>query len=413
MLRGKDIIFISSIDWDFLWQHPQEISHRLVESGNRVLFIENTGVRTPTLNDAKRILHRLKLWSRSLGSGGVRQVAPNLYVCSPLVLPPFGPRWHRLINRKILLPLVRRTAAYLGMEEPLLWTHLPTNTALEMIKLLRAPRSLAVYYCIADFSQLTPYAAQLMQSERDIILTSDMVFVNSTQLAEHCRRWRPDVNIFPPGVNLEAFPVTETSGAREISYTNNGSRDSGGQSSTFKTVIGYVGGLHRFVDLELITKMASERPDWTWVFIGPVQTPVGELSNLPNVHFLGQRPHSELVNYISSFDVCIVPYLDNQETSTIVPVKINEYLAVGKPVVSTELPAVLDFNAKYGILKTSPPSVSSFLQAIEDSLNESNGVDVITRRREVAALSDWHGRLNEMSALIEEKLQEKLNAQTR
>src|SRR5918912_16575 len=222
MLSGKDIIFISSIDWDFLWQHPQEISLRLAESGNRVLFIENTGVRTPALNDAKRILRRLKLWSNSLGSHGVRQVAPNLYVCSPLVLPPFGPRWHRLINRKILLPLVRRTAAHLGMEEPLLWTHLPTDTALEMIKLLRSPRSLAVYYCIADFSQLTPRAAQLVQSEREIILTSDLVFVNSTQLADHCRRWRPDVHVFPPGLNLEAFPVTETSRAREIGYTNNG-----------------------------------------------------------------------------------------------------------------------------------------------------------------------------------------------
>lgn len=360
--------------------------------------------------DAGRVLRRLKLWATSLRSRGIRQVAPNLYVCSPLVLPPFGPRLRRLINRKILLPLVRRTATHLGMKDPLLWTHLPTDTVLEMVKLLRSPKSLAVYYCIADFSQLTPSAAQLVQSEKEIIQTSDLVFVNSTQLADHCKRWRPDVHVFPPGLNLEAFSASEAPPTEIMTDTNNGSGKSNGQSSAPKVVIGYVGGLHRFVDVELITKMAAERPHWSWVFIGPVQTPVGGLSKLANVHFLGQRPHKELVNHIRSFDVCIVPYLDNRETSTVVPVKINEYLAVGKPVVSTELPAVRDFNVKHNVLRTTVPSVSSFLQAIEESLNESSRVDVIARRREVAALSDWQGRLNSMSDLIEEQLRDKQKA---
>src|SRR5260370_1928523 len=142
MLKGKNIIFISSIDWDFVWQHPQEISVRLAEAGNRVLFVENTGVRAPRLRDAVRVVHRLKLWARSLGSLGVRQVRPNLYVCSPLVLPPFGPSWQRQINRRLLLPLVGRTAVTLGMSDPVLWTHLPTDTAIELIRLLRTPQTI-------------------------------------------------------------------------------------------------------------------------------------------------------------------------------------------------------------------------------------------------------------------------------
>src|SRR5438309_2300954 len=110
MIKGKDIILISSIEWDFLWQHAQEIALRLSQEGNRVLYVENTGVRSPGIKDVSRIASRLKLWAKSQRSRGVREVCPNLFVCSPLVLPPFGSHWRGQINRRILLPLVRRTA---------------------------------------------------------------------------------------------------------------------------------------------------------------------------------------------------------------------------------------------------------------------------------------------------------------
>ncbi len=402
MLKGKNIIFISSIDWDFVWQHPQEISVRLAEAGNRVLFVENTGVRAPRLRDAVRVVHRLKLWARSLGSLGVRQVRPNLYVCSPLVLPPFGPSWQRQINRRLLLPLVGRTAVTLGMSDPVLWTHLPTDTAIELIRLLRTPQSIVVYYCIADFSRLTPRALQLKQSERALVETSDVVFANSVQLGEHCKQWRDNVHVFPPGVNLSAFRPDETLRSEEISDWGNGSRRSSATLSTRpRAIIGYVGGLHRHVDVELVARMARARPDWRWVFVGPVLVPLRDLKKLPNVCFLGQRPHEELVKHIRSFDVCIVPYLDNPETSTIVPVKINEYLAAGKPVVSTELPAVREFNHRHDVLITTAPRPAAFLQAIEDSLQAPNGASIIARRREVAATSDWQSRLEAMSRLIQ------------
>lgn len=407
MLTGKDIIFISSIEWDFLWQHPQEISTRLAEAGNRVLFVENTGVRSPTIKDTSRVLRRLKLWSKSLSSGGVRQIQPNLYVCSPLVLPPFGPRWRRQINRRVLLPLVRRTAKSLGMTDPVLWTHLPTDTALKLIQLLRTPWSIVVYYCIADFSQLTPYAHQLKQSEKSIVQTSDIVFANSLRLAEHCKQWRDEVHVFPPGVNLSAFPSEETSRNEAVDEGPGvGSVSSDRLSGRPDAVIGYVGGLHRYVDLALVSAMARARPDWRWVFVGSVHTALGDLTEIPNVVLLGQRPHRELARHIVSFDVCIVPYLDNSETATVVPVKINEYLAAGKPVVSTDLPAVREFNDLHRVLITAKPAPDSFLKAIERALAESKNKADCARRREVAVLADWGQRLEAMSRLIEAKEQQ-------
>src|SRR4051812_40590803 len=102
MITGRDIIFISSIDWNFLWQVHQEIALRFARAGNRVVYIENTGIRGPGLLDTRRVAQRLRRWASALRSSGVREVAENVYVISPLVFPPFGSKWARLLNRYTL-----------------------------------------------------------------------------------------------------------------------------------------------------------------------------------------------------------------------------------------------------------------------------------------------------------------------
>ena len=99
MITGRDFVYISSIEWNFLWQTHQEIATRLAQAGNRVLYIENMGVRSPRLSDATRIAARLKRWARNRRSKGVREIIPGVYVCSPLVFPPFQQGWRRQLNR--------------------------------------------------------------------------------------------------------------------------------------------------------------------------------------------------------------------------------------------------------------------------------------------------------------------------
>jgi len=105
----RNVVILSSLDWDFLWQGHHEIATRLARSGRRVLYVENTGIRTPGPRDAPRVARRLRAWLRALLSTGVRHVEPGLSVCSPLVLPPFGPSWVRSLNRLCFLPAVRRS----------------------------------------------------------------------------------------------------------------------------------------------------------------------------------------------------------------------------------------------------------------------------------------------------------------
>lgn len=410
MITGRDIIFISSIEWDFLWQHPQEIASRFANAGNRVLYLENTGVRSPGIKDVGRVATRLKSWTKALKSRGVREVQPNLFVCSPLVLPPFGSHWKRNINRRLLIPLVCQTASKLGMRDPLIWTHLPTDTALELIRQLRTPRSLVVYYCIADFSKLTPHVTELENSENSLMSLSDIVFANSAQLAQHCRKAGAKVHIFPPGLNLSAFPPEKL---EEFTNGTDGLIKRRVDQLQAQMVIGYIGGLHRHLDTSLLLTMARSRPQWLWVFVGPAQTSLGELPKLANVLLIGQQPHRDLHAYIRHFHVCIVPYLLNRETATVFPVKINEYLAAGKPVVATELPAVVEFNAEYRVLSTTPAEPVSFLKAIEIARVSENGAATVANRRRVAVLQNWETRIETMSHLLERASQSKKLQQVR
>lgn len=424
MLSGRDVILVSSIEWDFNWQGHQEIATRLARAGNRVLYVENTGVRAPGLRDARRVAQRFFHWAGSLADGGVRQVSPGLYVCSPLILPPFGSALRRRLNRHLLLPLLLRAVRHLRFDPEVVWTFLPTDTVVSLVRTLKRPRAVVVYYCVADFAELSPHRERILRSERSLIEMSDLIFAQGRRLAEHCSPGGRRVEIFPFGVNLHRF--TKANGQRNGKANGNGNGDASpeedetdaarhGTASDFlsalpRPVIGYVGGIHKFFDVGLLAEMARARPEWSWVLVGPLQTPLRELKRMPNVYLAGPKAHDELPDYIRGFDVGIVPYLSNGYTATVVPTKINEYLAMGKPVVSTDLPEVSSFNVRHGVIITSPNRPREFVASIETALRSAGEESVVNRRLTVAALNDWETRSERMSQLVERELRRKAHA---
>jgi glycosyltransferase involved in cell wall biosynthesis len=396
MITGRDFMFISSIEWGFLWQAHQEIASRLAAAGNRVLYIENMGVRTPGLRDAGRIVGRLKRWAAARRSQGIRQVAPNIHVCSPVVCPPFGPRWRRAINRRLFLPGLKRTARTLGFRDPIIWTYLPTDTGADVIRLLGSPESLVVYHCVADFTQLTPEVERLRKSEQDVLSLSDVVFASCTQLAKGAAQANDHVYLTPHGVDLAAFPYAGPLGRAQAAPVE--------LENLPHPVIGYVGGIHRHVDLDLIRQIALRRPEWTWVLVGSVQVPVDELRDLPNVRMVGARPHDRLVDYIRQFDVCTVPYANTESTATVVPTKLNEYLAVGRPVVATDLPTLRELDEEHRILHLSSTDPDDFIAAIQAALRSGQDHALALRRRAWAERADWGVQLERISEIVQQRL---------
>ena len=405
MISGRDIIIISSIEWSFLWQGPQEMASRLAGAGNRVLYMENTGVRSPKLSDARRVASRVVRWATAFASNGLQTVAPNLHVCSPMVLPPFGGASQRELNRRVFLPMVCRAATSLQMRDPVLLTFLPTDTVVDLIQLLRSQAAVVVYYCAADFAELSSRPLHIAKSERELLALSDLVLAQCSSLASHCSRWSNNVHIIPYGVNLEVFAPQDSASATKDQDT----RRSGNAADLTRPIIGYIGGLHKHVDVPLLTAMAEARPHWSWVCIGPTQTPLGRLAVLPNVQLRGEFQHTELAQHIERFDVGIVPYVSSVFTNTVVPTKVNEYLAMGKAVVSTALPAVCDYPLWRGIVVTAEPHPESFIAAIEQALALPTDEVAKAHRRKVAALSDWQARLEHISDLIGAAIETKSN----
>jgi glycosyltransferase involved in cell wall biosynthesis len=138
-----------------------------------------------------------------------------------------------------------------------------------------------------------------------------------------------------------------------------------------------------------------------------VQVETGELENIANIKFLGAKPHNELVNYINQFAVCTVPYANTQSTATVVPTKINEYLATGKPVVATELPTIREFNKEHGLLMLAPANAQAFSAAITAALRTTEDEALSRRRRELAESADWGLRLARISEIIEQRMAER------
>lgn len=387
MATDPDVVILSSIDWGSLWQGPQEIAVRLGRMGRKVLYVENTGVRRLRLTDARRVVNRLARWGRNVGSGAP-EIATNVRLCSPLMLPPFGPAWQQEVNRRLFVPRVVAAAQSMGMTDVQIWSFLPTDTALAIIDAFGASVRQVIYNCGADFTQLTPERDRLDRCERELARRSDVVFTNCASLARRFQPLHPRVRVMPGGVSLEAFPLDSGPPPPEL-------RD------LPRPIIGYVGGLHRHLALDLLAAVARARPQWSWVYVGPQQTDVTALAALPNVHLLGPRPHAALADYIRQFDVCTIPYARSIYTDTVVPTKLNEYLALGKPVVSTDLPALRDTPAVLKEIWTAPANEAAFLSALEAALAAPPEVAVIQRRRQLAEMSAWDVRLEQMLAALE------------
>ena len=389
-----DVICISSIDFDFIWQGHQEIMSRLAASGHRVLFIENTGVRPPRPADLPRMLSRLRNWRR--GTKGFREERPNLFVHSPLVVPLPYSRIAQWLNRWMLMRGINRWMRAVGATRPVVWTFLPTPLARELIKAISP--ALTIYYCIDDLASSSHEARKIVKSEQALFREADLVFVTSERLRQRAAQFSQRVHLFPFAVNLAVFQKSREE--RESIPSD--------LAALKRPVAGYVGGLHQWVDQDLLAAIAAKLPNINFALIGPEQTDVSRLKALPNVHLFGQRPHAELPRYVGGFDCGLVPYRITEYTANVYPTKLNEYLVMGIPVVATDLVEIRRFNAEHGLMVQIAESADEYAAAVKSAVSAVPLPSEVSQRIAVAESNSWERRLGKMSQLIDAELEERL-----
>ena len=392
-MTQHDVICISSIDWDFIWQGHQEIMSRLAASGRRVLFIENTGVRPPRISDMPRVVSRLRNWSR--GTKGFREERKNLFIHSPIVVPLPYSRIAQWLNKKILMRGINRWMRAVGVTRPVVWTFLPTPLARAVIA--EIDPALTVYYCIDDLASSSPEARQIVQSEQALFRSADLVFTTSERLRARAAQFSERVHLFPFAVNLAVFQTSREQ--------NDGVAPD--LAALPRPIAGYVGGLHQWVDQDLLAAVATKLPNVTFALVGPEQTDVSKLKALPNVRVFGQRPHADLPRYVRGFDVGLVPYRITEYTANVYPTKLNEYLVMGIPVVATDLNEIRRFNGEHGDIVRIAGTADGYATAITGAIDEAAPAAVTARRIEVAESNSWERRLESMSRLIDAEIDAK------
>ncbi len=298
----------------------------------------------------------------------------RLTVVNPMAVSWPGSRVARAINRVTLGNQVRGKMAERGMTRPILWTSLPT--AVPVVGALgEGP---VVYYCGDDFAALAGVDhAPVAAMERELVGRADLILAASEALAAKFPASR--TRLAPHGVDFERFSAPAP---RAADLPASG------------PVAGFYGSIAEWIDVDLLARSAASMPDWTFVLIGDVKVDVSALETLPNVRFLGPRPHEALPSYAQHWDVSVFPFRDTPQIRACNPLKLREYLAAGAPIAAIDFPAL----RPYADLVRATPDPARFAEAIR--LAASDKADVEKRRARVADES-WDARARAIDALLE------------
>ena len=244
-----------------------------------------------------------------------------------------------------------------------------------------------IYYSRDNMVAVDWWKKQGIRIEAALIKKADLAVANSVYLSNYCRQFNPNSFYVGQGCDVSAFNTALIRGLAPADIID-----------IRKPVIGYIGVLFKLrLDIEALSFVANQRPDWNLVLIGPEDEAFknSELHTLPNVYFLGSKPPAELPSYLNCFDVAINPQVLNEVTIGNYPRKIDEYLAMGKPTVATRTEAMSIFK-DHVYLATSR---EEYVHLIELALTE-NSREKILKRETFARGHTWEANANEIYNVI-------------
>jgi glycosyltransferase involved in cell wall biosynthesis len=373
-LQGADIVSFAVDRWSDVPRCRHHVMSRLARR-NRVLFTSLPW-------------HLREAVAGHRDGAGLARVADNLYTYTP-------PRWlpysygFRRFNRCSLRArsrLLSRTARRLGMDRPILYIWHPAFS--EVIGEL--DERLVVYHCYDEYSAFTGTdRAQIEEAEARILEAADLVLTVSDGLYATRRARNPNTYLVRNGVDYAMFAAAqraETPIAPELLHVRH-------------PIIGCVTRIvPEYFDAALLRTVFAARPEWSLVVVGPecaASPALSALAALPNVHLLGGRPFAALPSYLKAFDACLIPYVLTENKRVADPLKLYEYLAAGKPVVSKPLPGL----APFGNVVAFASESGDWIAAIDEALH-TDSPDLIARRQAVARQNTWDDRVDLISQLI-------------
>ena len=316
--RGGDVLIcFSHLRWDFVFQRPQHLMSRFAKTRAVIVFEEP---QPGELGAEPRLDLRA-------------DAATGVTVATPRLAPGMGEAETEAALRSLLAGLVAERA----IEKPICWYYTPMM--LGFSRELAQHSACVVYDCMDELASFRFAPQRLKDLERELVGLADVVFTGGWSLYEAKRAWHANIHPFPSSVDRPHFARARALPAAEAPAD---------QAGLPQPRFGYYGVIDERMDLELLAALADAHPEWAIVMVGPVvKVSPEDLPQRANIHWLGGKTYAELPAYLAGWDVAIAPFAINEATRFISPTKTPEYLAGGKPVVST---AIVDVKRHYGEL---------------------------------------------------------------
>lgn len=365
------LICLSHLRWNFVYQRPQHLLSRCAKE-RTVLFIEEPIFSADS-----------SFWlDVSTSECGVVVVVPHLK-------EGMSEEEITMTLKKMLDDLF----AQKQIDEYVLWYYTPM--AMSFTRHLNP--LLVVYDCMDELSAFKGASPTLKALEAELFSRADLVFTGGQSLYEAKRDRHPQVYAFPSSIDKVHFGK-----ARNLT------EEPADQINIPHPRLGFFGVIDERMDIELLGEIAQARPDWHLVMIGPVvKIDPATLPNYPNIHYLGGKSYQELPGYVSGWDIAMLPFALNESTRFISPTKTPEYLAAGRPVISTSIRDVVRPYGENGLVKIAD-NATDFITAAEALMNqEFRSSDWLERVDTFLADNSWDSTWQRMLQLIEGKLDER------
>lgn len=400
-LAGETILCMAPDPWQGLWRNRHQIMTRLARH-NLVLYVEPRVYLWEALRRFRSGQWRLADLRRPL----FQHYRDGLYIYHDPYYAPFAGRLSggaltAALRRRALL----RTLEQLGGGSPILWLLRPYQAD----QIGRYGEKLVVYHVTDEYSAYPSVIDReaFRRAEEALLRRADLVIVTAPGLLASRKPFNPNTFLVPNAVDYEGFQQRLAQPSPQLEPI----------AGLPHPRIGYVGALNEKVDYALLAQVARRRPSWHIVLVGqrdlasePHKADV--LDGLDNVHWLGPVPVTEVPGAIASMDVCLLPYERNPWTANIDSLKLYEYLACGRPVVSTDVPTAHLFDREAAEVGTPLVRVAetpdAFVAQIEAALAEAEPEAAEVRRR-VAAANTWEQRVAYIERLLAEALARKRN----
>jgi hypothetical protein len=379
--RPTPLLVHSHLRWDFVWQRPQQLLSRFAQHAP-VLFVEEAVFADDVAAPALELSSPMK---------GVTRVIPKL----PSSLYSQPDETLAAVRGALQQALARGGALGNGQfARPVQWFYTP----------MPAPAMLGafgergvVYDCMDELSQFKFAPPELLERERLLMRRADVVFTGGHKLWQSKSRLHPNVHFFGCGVDSAHFAKARLDSTPRPA-------DLPEQETP---VLGFYGVIDERVDYALIAHLAAAFPEWTVAMAGPVvKVDWNDLPKAPNIKWLGQKQYAELPMYAKAFDVALMPFALNEATEYINPTKTLEYMAAGKPIVST---AVADVVRNFTPVVKVARSYDGFAAACRAAARRPEP-ELIARGIGMAADASWESIVGKMRALIADALEAKEEA---